>query len=105
NALILQGTVASGLFTVPAGIHLSLLNVTLRDAALGAINNLGVLNTTHVHFISNTEYSLWNMFGGVATLSGTSVQGGYSKLGQIINGGFSPTATAVLNVINSTLHD
>jgi hypothetical protein len=105
DKLIITGTASSSLFTVPAGIHFTLLNLTLRNGGTGAINNFGVLNITHAQLISNTEYSVWNEGGASATLSDTTLAGGYSKLGQIINGGFGPTQTATLNLINSSLHN
>src|SRR5262249_23095368 len=58
NKLILSAANLTGVFSVPAGIHLSLLNLTLRDAKThmygGAVINRGTLNVSSTSFISNS---------------------------------------------------
>ena len=107
NNLILSGGTISGVFTVPTGIHLSLLNLTLRDAtgySGGAIYNAGWLAVTNAHFISDSAIlgaALYNAAGASAMLSGTVVENSSSFGGSLWNGDSTVSPTASLAVVNS----
>jgi len=108
NKLILSGGNLTSVFTVATGVHLDLLNLTVRDASGGtgaAVNNHGALNTTHVTFFNNLAgigAVLYNAPGAVANLSDTSVISNISKGGVVWNGETSAPFSATLTVAGST---
>jgi len=110
SKLILSGGNVTGVFSVAAGVHLTLLNLTLRDASVpdngGDVANNGVLQATNTNFISNTAgggSSVYNAPGATAVISGGLVAENLGEAGALMNG--DPTqpnsAPASLTVINT----
>src|SRR5579859_1425636 len=108
NRLILSGGNATAVFTVGAGIHLSLLNLVVRDALGGAVYNGGFLNASQVRLISNTAAigaALYNAAGATANFSNVTVTLNASKAGVVWNGDVSVPTSATLSVANSNFNN
>jgi hypothetical protein len=106
--LILSGGSVTGVFTVAAGVHLSLLNLTMRDAKVndygGDIVNHGVLNIVSSSFISNSALgggAIWNASGASAVISNSEFELNSQEGGAILNGDIGPGGAATLTVLAS----
>ena len=109
SKLILSGNNVTGVFTVPAGIHLTLLNIELYDARTpyfgGDVANNGILHVTNSQFISNTAAggaAIYNAPGASAVISGSQINHNFGEGGAILNGDNAVSATASLSLINTT---
>src|SRR5207244_3692755 len=108
--LVLSGGNVTGVFTVAAGVHLSLLHLTLANALVpdfgGDVVNYGVLNVTSSQFISNAAgagAALYNAPGASAVISDGTFTRNRGEAGAILNGN-SVFPSASLRVIKSLFY-
>jgi hypothetical protein len=110
NKLILSGGGITGVFTVAAGVHLNLFNLTVRDAQLGTgagVYNNGFLAVTHTNFISTQAglgAAVFNAPGATTIITDSHFEANLGKGAVLWNGpGFiSSTRPATMTMANST---
>jgi hypothetical protein len=112
NLLTLSGGGVTGVFSVPAGVHLNVQNLTLFNAGGslygGAIFNAGVATISHTHFLSNSASAgsaLFNAGGGAAHLSNSLVDNNVAEAGAVWSGDAGLAATASLTIAHTTFEN